>query len=71
MKEKTITQLGGGWGGWSGAGAFCWVLSCGVGYRSRNIGGHLIFAKKTQPDVMSGYFHVYVLSTLSLDKTEK
>ena len=71
MKEKTIALLGGGWGDWSDAGAFCWSLRIGVSNRNRNIRGHLIFAKKTQPDVMSGYFHVYVLSTLSLDKTEK
>ena len=66
-----IAQLGGCWFGWSIAGAFYWCLNNGVSNRNRNIRGHLIFAKKTQPDVMSGYFHVYVLSTLSLDKTEK
>lgn len=71
MKEKTITQLGSNWNNWSNAGTFYWNLNNSVSNRNRNIRGHLIFAKKIQPDVMSGYFHVYVLSTLSLDKTEK
>ena len=40
-----IARLGGGWnhwGVWGGAGGFCWVLSNGVGYRSRSIGGRLV-----------------------------
>lgn len=66
-----IARLGGYWGDWSNAGTFYWNLNNSVSNRNRNIRGHLIFAKKTQPDIMSGYFHVYVLSTLPLGKTEK
>lgn len=38
-----IALLGGNWihGGY--AGGFCWVLSAGVGYRSRDIGGRLVY----------------------------
>lgn len=37
-----IALLGGAWGSWAGAGAFCWNLNNGVGYRYRNIGGRLV-----------------------------
>ena len=37
-----IARLGGGWGGWGVAGGFCWVLSNGVGYRYRGVGGRLV-----------------------------
>lgn len=38
-----IARLGGGWNGGGGAGGFCWHLSNGVGYRSRHIGGRLVY----------------------------
>lgn len=38
-----IALLGGSWNGGSLAGGFCWSLSSGVGYRSRSIGGRLVY----------------------------
>lgn len=38
-----IALLGGRWGGGGGAGGFLWSLGCGVGARSRDIGGRLVY----------------------------
>lgn len=38
-----IARLGGGWNYGGGAGGFYWVLYDGVGYRSRIIGGRLVY----------------------------
>lgn len=38
-----IARLGGAWNGGSNAGSFYWSLDYGVGYRSRNIGGRLVY----------------------------
>lgn len=38
-----IALLGGGWSYGSNAGGFCWSLNNGVGYRSRHIGGRLVY----------------------------
>ncbi len=38
-----IARLGGGWSSWAGAGGFCWALYDGVGVRSRDIGGRLVY----------------------------
>lgn len=38
-----IARLGGGWSVGGGAGGFCWALDNGVGYRSRSIGGRLVY----------------------------
>ena len=38
-----IAQLGGCWVTWDSAGGFCWYLANGVGIRSRNIGGRLVY----------------------------
>lgn len=38
-----IAQLGGSWINWGNAGGFYWNLSNGVGYRSRGIGGRLVY----------------------------
>lgn len=38
-----IALLGGGWYDGSGAGGFCWGLNNGVGTRSRDIGGRLVY----------------------------
>ena len=38
-----IALLGGGWNYGSGAGGFYWTLDSGVGYRSRNVGGRLVY----------------------------
>lgn len=38
-----IARLGGGWSHGSYAGGFCWSLSYGVGTRSRNVGGRLVY----------------------------
>lgn len=38
-----ITRLGGSWVNGSGAGGFCWGLYHGVGTRSRDVGGRLVY----------------------------
>ena len=38
-----IARLGGGWHDGGDAGGFCWALGNGVGGRSRNIGGRLVY----------------------------
>lgn len=38
-----IARLGGGWNGWVNAGGFYWVLNIGVGTRSRDVGGRLVY----------------------------
>ena len=38
-----IALLGGGWHYGSDAGGFCWILYYGVGTRSRNVGGRLVY----------------------------
>jgi hypothetical protein len=38
-----IALLGGGWSNWDYAGGFYWHLSNGVGDRSRNVGGRLVY----------------------------
>ena len=38
-----IARLGGAWNHGGSAGGFCWTLDNGVGYRSRNIGGRLVY----------------------------
>lgn len=38
-----IALLGGHWDGGGSAGAFCWNLDNGVGYRGRSIGGRLVY----------------------------
>ena len=38
-----IALLGGGWSYGGSAGGFCWSLNNGVGYRSRNVGGRLVY----------------------------
>lgn len=38
-----IARLGGSWAGGSNAGGFCWHLSNGVGSRTRDIGGRLVY----------------------------
>ena len=38
-----IARLGGTWGGGGPAGAFCWFVAHGVGYRTRSIGGRLVY----------------------------
>ena len=38
-----IALLGGGWNSGGNAGGFYWYLNSGVGYRSRNVGGRLVY----------------------------
>ena len=38
-----IALLGGAWSYGGNAGGFCWSLNNGVGYRSRNLGGRLVY----------------------------
>lgn len=38
-----IALLGGSWSNGGNAGGFCWSLYGGVGYRSRNVGGRLVY----------------------------
>lgn len=43
LNDYRIARLGGDWNDWGNAGGFCWTLNNGVGYRSRNIGGRLVY----------------------------
>lgn len=43
LNDYRIAPLGGGWIDGGSAGGFCWGLSSGVGYRSRSIGGRLVY----------------------------
>lgn len=45
-----IARLGGYWNDWSGAGAFYWNLSNGVGARFRGIGGRLVYIPDCDSD---------------------
>lgn len=45
-----IALLGGCWGHWSVAGAFCWALHSGVGGRSRTFGGRLVYIPDRDSD---------------------
>lgn len=45
-----IALLGGNWNGWSSAGAFCWFLINGVGYRRRIVGGRLVYIPDRDSD---------------------
>lgn len=38
-----VTHLGGKWYYGSAAGAFCWILNSGASYRTRNVGGRLVY----------------------------
>jgi hypothetical protein len=38
-----IARLGGAWSDGSGAGGFCWRLTYGVGTRTRDVGGRLVY----------------------------
>ena len=38
-----IARLGGSWNSWAVAGGFCWYLGSGVGGRSRDVGGRLVY----------------------------
>lgn len=38
-----IARLGGHWNDWDDAGGFFWALNAGVGYRTRHIGGRLVY----------------------------
>ena len=38
-----IALLGSYWNSWDLAGGFCWALNSGVGYRSRAVGGRLVY----------------------------
>lgn len=43
LNDYRIAPLGGSWNGWVNAGGFYWNLHGGVGYRTRNIGGRLVY----------------------------
>lgn len=43
LNSYRIARLGGAWNHGGGAGGFCWDLDNGVGYRSRNVGGRLVY----------------------------
>lgn len=45
-----IARLGGSWSYWSSAGAFSWYLNYGVGYRTRDIGGRLVYIPDRDSD---------------------
>ena len=54
-----IALLGGGWSGWSFAGAFCWALPYGVGNRSRNVGGRLVYIPDRDSDAYTAAVEVW------------
>lgn len=43
LNDYRIALLGGSWRNGGGAGAFCWGLADGVGYRYRTLGGRLVY----------------------------
>lgn len=43
LNGYSIAPLGGSWSSWDHAGGFCWHLINGVGGRSRNVGGRLVY----------------------------
>lgn len=43
LNDYRIAPLGGHWFVWGNAGGFYWALSSGVGYRSRYVGGRLVY----------------------------
>lgn len=43
LNDYRIARLGGGWTAWDGAGGFYWALNGGVGGRSRDVGGRLVY----------------------------
>ena len=43
LNDYRIAQLGGLWSSWDSAGGFYWALRNGVGSRSRDIGGRLVY----------------------------
>ena len=43
LNDYRIAQLGGSWDGWGSAGGFYWGLNGGVGGRTRNVGGRLVY----------------------------
>ena len=43
LNDYRIARLGGGWSYWAAAGGFCWSLGSGVGFRSRDVGGRLVY----------------------------
>ena len=43
LNDYRIARLGGGWSSWAYAGGFSWSLGIGVGSRSRDIGGRLVY----------------------------
>lgn len=45
-----VARLGGSWNGGGNAGAFCWHLGNGVGYRNRIIGARLVYIPTTTDD---------------------
>ena len=54
-----IARLGGVWNYWSLAGAFYWVLSNGVGYRNRDIGGRLVYIPDRDSDAYTAAVEVW------------
>ena len=43
LNDYRVALLGGRWNGWDRAGGFCWSLNGGVGSRSRDVGGRLVY----------------------------
>ena len=46
-----IARLGGSWSSGVDAGPFCWYLGTGVGSRSRDFGGRLVYIPTKDSDV--------------------
>ena len=51
LNAYRIARLGGYWNHGANAGGFCWTLYGGVGTRSRNVGGRLVYVPTKDSDV--------------------
>lgn len=50
LSSYRIARLGGSWNRGANAGGFCWILHDGVGGRTRNIGGRLVYIPTKDSD---------------------
>lgn len=59
MVTVSLARLGGYWSSWSNAVAFYWRLDNGVGARSRNVGGRLVYIPDRDSDAYTAAVEVW------------